>query len=964
MDFIFQTYKRQETNFGNKYICFIVSKDLKHLYAGGNNYIQTNIFQLSSIKKDLENNKGGFVSDSVSFSCIDYDDMYTLSSGNLIANNDAKCIHFILQNIENCFCSIFMSNENFIINNGINYNELIEDNLLYLGKLDAKITSTDLKWLYNEYSSDRRPSKEYKFNSKSLDASLLEDCLFNGSIQDIRGYDIKNVYERFVESEDSAGNAYSMFTNYCKYRLFHLQKGNDRVLYPSFTYGMINLYECLRIYLETCEDLINEKYNLTDDDCISIVLDNTTYNDTKLKGITCNYNVKHKAGTKNYLRCVDAIEATNKQYELYITDDATIDILNAGHTISSRNSAAALYIHRGMISGELMNEIWLGYTSTDGTYRKTLKEIKLLLETNSETLTDDDKKAIEDYQKKLNYSNYSDSLSFEKLYKNMLELLNAVTQSLGLKLIIKFTDPNTITVYLKNRSQLSSKAISFKSSTSSNTNYSYNLGSVDYKHYTQTTVNTFGGFNNLRIQPDAGYIPQDKLYTNETEYLFFTNKVFADSKVMYEKSDRLQTDELIRQIDKDKRKIEGIYNCFSVTHLPILTYDAEYFSFRETVLNDKSVFINVTDSISNSLTEYAEDYYYNFHWGFYQSIDFEGYILEGLTCEYLLTNLFIRAKASYFTDTYTDNYGELIDVESTDKAGLYFTRPLVGINANINNNTKCYTTLHDYLNDIYQLDSQTYTTEIDLEIPYWSAFRQVLSNTNIDVLQISMCDLVTLKNYTIDANNVLVSSDATYCITSIEIDLTRPNVKLKLQNNSKLGMYDVSLEYDPVIIENNNNFDVSNKNIQIYEAGGPITKGYAVRSYVDNRDQSVVEIAESIFDDYKVNNIIGIALNDALTGELVNIATGGVVNVDFGNSPCEIGKELFVRYGAGGVLPADQTDNIGYANSKLNISYQDIITAKDNNNLIQDENLYAKIGFVKNKNSIEINILEYKYEGE
>ena len=64
------------------------------------------------------------------------------------------------------------------------------------------------------------------------------------------------------------------------------------------------------------------------------------------------------------------------------------------------------------------------------------------------------------------------------------------------------------------------------------------------------------------------------------------------------------------------------------------------------------------------------------------------------------------------------------------------------------------------------------------------------------------------------------------------------------------------------------------------------------------------------------------------------------------------------------MLPADQTDNIGYANSKLNISYQDIITAKDNNNLIQDENLYAKIGFVKNKNSIEINILEYKYEGD
>ena len=137
-----------------------------------------------------------------------------------------------------------------------------------------------------------------------------------------------------------------------------------------------------------------------------------------------------------------------------------------------------------------------------------------------------------------------------------------------------------------------------------------------------------------------------------------------------------------------------------------------------------------------------------------------------------------------------------------------------------------------------------------------------------------------------------------------------------------------------------------------------------MRSYIDNRDVSVVEIAESIFDDYKVNNIIGIALNDALTGELVNIATGGVVNVDFGNSPCEIGKELFVRYGAGGVLPADHTGNIGYANSKLNISYQDIITAKDNNNLIQDENLYAKIGFVKNKNSIEINILEYKYEVE
>ena len=91
MDFIFQTYKRQETNFGNKYICFIVSKDLKHLYAGGNNYIQTNIFQLSSIKKDLENNKGGFVSDSVSFSCIDYDDMYTLilRSKNIVFSHES-----------------------------------------------------------------------------------------------------------------------------------------------------------------------------------------------------------------------------------------------------------------------------------------------------------------------------------------------------------------------------------------------------------------------------------------------------------------------------------------------------------------------------------------------------------------------------------------------------------------------------------------------------------------------------------------------------------------------------------------------------------------------------------------------------------------------------------------------------------------------------------------------------------
>ena len=158
---ITQIYKRHEHGFGDCYILFCVSNKYNELYNASSD-ITTNIVELETIKKDLENDSGNFVADALNFSinelsCNTNDDINSLFFCLNASNKDVKR-----------YVAVFFLNSNDITERNVN-------NCLFSGVINSKISGEDLVWNSHSWNSQKNIKRSYKFTANSLAATMLNE---------------------------------------------------------------------------------------------------------------------------------------------------------------------------------------------------------------------------------------------------------------------------------------------------------------------------------------------------------------------------------------------------------------------------------------------------------------------------------------------------------------------------------------------------------------------------------------------------------------------------------------------------------------------------------------------------------------------------------------------------------------------------------------------------------------------
>ena len=235
-----QTYKFREDGLGWQSVLFVVSDDYNELYSVIGN--ETDIFLLENIKQDLNTEEGRFAIDELTFS---------INQASCKDDNDLKALFFVMDASDirvNRYCAIFFDDEPNI------------DSLMFIGKVNSKLSGEDLLWRSEEYKVNIDPLREYSFTALSFDISILEEARITGDIykivdnQEIR---IDNISERWEANDLQA------YKDVFKHRLFYgLDRNVIGALVTQYFRPLGNIYDVLNKYLELSENIINEKLNI------------------------------------------------------------------------------------------------------------------------------------------------------------------------------------------------------------------------------------------------------------------------------------------------------------------------------------------------------------------------------------------------------------------------------------------------------------------------------------------------------------------------------------------------------------------------------------------------------------------------------------------------------------------------------------------------------------------------------
>lgn len=230
-----QKYRYREYLFGEQAVLFAVSDSYSELFQ--NSGIETDIFVLESVKKDLNTEEGSYAIDELPFT------VNHLACQN---ENDEKALFFVLDatNIKvNRYCGVFFGEDATL------------ENMLFIGKISSKVSGTDVLWNGGEYEYFVNPIREYKFSAYSFDISVLDQVKLTGKIENSTGIPIDNVYQRF-ENENWA-SIKSIF----QYRLsYSIDNVSNNLVYFC---PLSNLYKVLKEYLHKASAIIYELTNTT-----------------------------------------------------------------------------------------------------------------------------------------------------------------------------------------------------------------------------------------------------------------------------------------------------------------------------------------------------------------------------------------------------------------------------------------------------------------------------------------------------------------------------------------------------------------------------------------------------------------------------------------------------------------------------------------------------------------------------
>ncbi len=231
---------------GRQTIRFAVTDTITELFT---NDIanKVNIYNLSTIKQDLNLGEGKFAVDEISFTINQSECNDTLSS---------NALAFTLQcqnNIRYCAVNLLSTGE-----------EPNTDNCLIIAKLEPNIDATDIAWNCVDYSSDINAVRSYSFKSLSLDISLLDECLFNDEIKKGVNTVIPNVYDRITNIDINSITKFKT-TSYFRKPLYIQHKYQSLITgyYPYKVADLAPLGKVINLYLKKAELIIQELHNVS-----------------------------------------------------------------------------------------------------------------------------------------------------------------------------------------------------------------------------------------------------------------------------------------------------------------------------------------------------------------------------------------------------------------------------------------------------------------------------------------------------------------------------------------------------------------------------------------------------------------------------------------------------------------------------------------------------------------------------
>ncbi|MCO5250130.1 MAG: E3 UFM1-protein ligase 1 [Candidatus Kapabacteria bacterium] len=240
---IIQEHSVNEHNIGRQAIRFAVSNIYSELFltnalapAGT---IYTDIYDFEKHKQDLELEDGKFGIDELTFE---------INSLSCKSETDKQAMYFCLDatNVNAVrYCALFFGEEP------------TSENMLFVGKLNTKISGEDIAWRGVNFSPNIRPERSYKLTAYTFDVSMLDECEINDDVYNLESIRINNLRERFFD--ETLFNTW--FKMNASHRVAYQEWGaTNRYIHYSPT---INLKTYLDKMLELSSDLLQEKHDIS-----------------------------------------------------------------------------------------------------------------------------------------------------------------------------------------------------------------------------------------------------------------------------------------------------------------------------------------------------------------------------------------------------------------------------------------------------------------------------------------------------------------------------------------------------------------------------------------------------------------------------------------------------------------------------------------------------------------------------
>ncbi|GAB1370532.1 hypothetical protein MASR1M45_05930 [Candidatus Kapaibacterium sp.] len=236
-----QSYYIREHGQGRQTIQFAVSDIYDSLFDSEAPYTEVDIFQLATVKQDLNTDDGKFAIDELEF---------TVNQAMCKTTEQLNALFFCLDatavNVNRYVACWFADS-------------LDVSELVFVGQINSNISASDLVWHSSEYKVNHKPLREYKFKCLSFDVSILEQATLLQKPRDLFNEEIDSIMDRFL-TLDNESWIKSNCTYKPMYREWNLASGPTLGKYVHLR-PTISLFEYLKKILSFTNDLLEEKIN-------------------------------------------------------------------------------------------------------------------------------------------------------------------------------------------------------------------------------------------------------------------------------------------------------------------------------------------------------------------------------------------------------------------------------------------------------------------------------------------------------------------------------------------------------------------------------------------------------------------------------------------------------------------------------------------------------------------------------